>query len=197
MTRRCLAFLAATAMAAVAAPAIAQDGPPTPPPEWTAPQTPDSSGPDAAPQSRDRHAPGEDSPNNAGAPFAHHGPPGAYRGGAAPFSPESGSRGPTAWGAPGSAYGYGYRYGAAPTPCGCAGYAYPPVMWVRVPIETRYRYSAPIRHEKDVVHENVVGENVAETKTVPVRTTRHTRSSAKKYTKSTKSTKGKAVHTSR
>jgi hypothetical protein len=54
---------------------------------------------------------------------------------------------------------YAYRY--AETPCGCPGYAYPAVSWVPVPIQTRYFYSAPIRHESEVVEERIVEEQVA------------------------------------
>jgi hypothetical protein len=53
---------------------------------------------------------------------------------------------------------YAYRY--AGNPCGCPGYVYPPVSWVPVPIQTRYVYSAPIRHESEVVEEKIVEEQV-------------------------------------
>jgi hypothetical protein len=59
------------------------------------------------------------------------------------------------------------------------------MMWVPVPIETRYRYSAPIRHEQEVVEEHVVRRQVVETKTVPVqRETKYVKSAPTKYTKS-------------
>lgn len=54
---------------------------------------------------------------------------------------------------------YAYRYTA--NPCGCPGYAFPAVSWVPVPIQTRYLYSAPIRHESEVVEEKIVEEQVA------------------------------------
>jgi hypothetical protein len=89
------------------------------------------------------------------------------------------------WSTPGAGYGYGYQYGAAPAPCGCAAYPAPPVMWVPVPIQTRYSYSPPIRHDREVVEEKVISERVAETVTAPVkRETKYVKSSAPaKYTK--------------
>jgi hypothetical protein len=102
-------------------------------------------------------------------------------------------RPPMPWGGPGAAYGYGYQYGSGPAPCGCAAVA--PVAWTWVPvrIETRYRYSAPIRHEREIVEEHVAHETVVETKTVPAH--RET-----KYVKSAppaKYTKGKVVKTTK
>jgi hypothetical protein len=66
-------------------------------------------------------------------------------------------------------------------------------MWIPVPIQSRYLYSPPIRHEKEVVEEHVVREQVVETKTVPAR--RET-----KYVKSAapaRATKGKVVRTTK
>jgi hypothetical protein len=83
----------------------------------------------------------------------------------------------------GGGYWYAFQAGA---PCGCPGYT-----WVPVPIETHYRYSAPIRHVEEVVEDKVVREEVVETKTVPVR--RQT-----KYVKAApKVTKGKVVKSSK
>jgi hypothetical protein len=73
-------------------------------------------------------------PVDAGAPFARPLPP-------EPLAP------------------YAYRYTA--NPCGCPSYAFPAVSWVPVPIQTRYLYSAPIRHESEVVEEKIVEEQVA------------------------------------
>jgi hypothetical protein len=128
-----------------------------------------------------------------GAPFAHAVPPGVYpapyplRAGPYPGGPGPYQRGPMAWhgeeGAvygSGSSYWYAYESGA---PCGCPSYT-----WVPVPIETRYRYSAPLRHVEEVVEEKVLRERAVERKIVPVRP-------AAKYVKaaSAKVTKGKVV----
>jgi len=104
------------------------------------------------------------------------------------------AHGPMPWSAPGPAYGYGYgyQYGAGPAACGCAA---PPVAWTWVPvrIETRYRYSAPIRHERDVVEEHVTHETVVETKTVPV----HRQTKYVKSAPPVRETKGKVVKTTK
>jgi len=66
-------------------------------------------------------------------------------------------------------------------------------MWMPVPVETRYRYSAPIRHEREIVEERVVREKVVETKTVPVkRETKYVKSAPR-----TKYTKDKVVRTTK
>ena len=180
MTRHWLAFVAATAFTAAAAPATAQDRPPpppmpmhnghpmAPPPGWADPQAPRYPGPEAGPY--------------PGAPYAHpaypeayHGGPEVHHDGPAPYpmvpdqypgGPGGYVYGPTVWhgedGAGGYIYSYAYQTGA---PCGCPGNQ---VMWVPAPVQTRYSYSAPIRHERVVVEEKVV-EHVVETKTVPVR----------------------------
>jgi hypothetical protein len=102
---------------------------------------------------------------------------------------------------PAGGYGYGYEYhsGPAAAPCGCASYALPPVMWMRVPIETHYRYSPPIRRVQETVERRVIREQVVETKTVPVRTSKYVRT---KYVKTAapkmvKETKGKTVRTTK
>jgi hypothetical protein len=192
MTRHWLAFAAATAFAGFAAPALAQDD--GPPPAWTDPQAPD--GPDfhGGP-----YAPGVQPMPGAvypGAPFARPLPPGAmppspapYPGGPMPYPP-----GPMAWhggpGPVGPGYAYGYPYGPGPAPCGCGG-GYT-VTWVPIRIETRYRYSPAVRHEREIVEEHVVSREVVETKTVPVR--RET-----KYVKPApaKLTKGKVVRSTK
>ena len=173
MTRHRLAFLAAAAVGALAAPALAQDGPPPPAPGWADPQVPYP-----GPRMPMVHGADRVGPENAGAPFAPPPPPGAYPGGPPPYPAPPMIHGPMArgpvppgpmaWGAPGAAYGYAYQYGAGPAPCGCAAYAMPPVMWVPVPIETRYSYSPPIRHEHEVVEVQVTRERVAETVSTPV-----------------------------
>jgi hypothetical protein len=177
MTQHRFAFLTATAFATIALPAMAQDGPPPPPagvqtPAWVDPQVPVYPGGAAAPQAGERAR-----PDRAGAPFAHPLPPeGRRHGPAYPAGPEYG-------------YGYAYPAGSAPVPCGCGGYAYPPVTWVPIQIETHYRYSAPIRQEKNVVEEKVVEENVTETKTVPV----HRSTKYVKAPRQTKQTKRKVI----
>ena len=188
MTRTLLAFAAAGALGVTAMPASAQDGPPPPPaaPAWGDPQAPHYPGPPPLPPEAER----------AGAPFAHHLPPGAYPGGPLPYPPQAGPYpgGPGPYpGAPmmwheergdGGGYSYWYQY-SVPAACGCPGAA-------RERIETRYRYSPPIRHVEEVVEERVVRERVVEHKTVPVR-------HATKYTKTapkTKLTKSK-VHSTK
>jgi len=203
MTRHCLAYVAAAALtAAAAAPAFAQDGPPPPPgamppgppPGWVHPQAPQYPGPDGMPRDGYRHGPEGAGPDHAGVPFRRPLPLGAYPGEPGPYPAGPMMHGPVSWGGPGPAYGgygYGYQYSSGPAACGCA--ALPPVMWVPVPVETRYRYSAPIRHEREIVEERVVREKVVEAKTVPVR--RET-----KYVKSapsTKYTKDKIVRTTK
>lgn len=201
MTRHCLAYVAAAALTAAAAPAFAQAGPPPPgamppgpPPGWVDPQAPQYPGPDGMPREGYRHGPDGDGPDHAGVPFRHPLPPGAYPDGPGRYPPGPMMPAPMPWGGPGPAYGgYGYanQYGAGPATCGCA--ALPPVMWVPVPVETRYRYSAPIRHERQIVEERVVRERVVETKTVPVRR-------EAKYVKSAphpKYTKDKVVRTTK
>jgi hypothetical protein len=195
MTRHRLAFLTASILAAVAMPALAQNGPPpppadVPPPSWIDPQAPQYPGSDAIPHDGAWHGAQKDRPDFAGAPFARPLPPEGYRAGPAPDP-----RGPMGRGPVGSDYGYGfaYRYGTGSAPCACGRYAYPPVMWVRVPVETRYRYSAPIRHENQVVEEKVVTEDVAETKIVPA----HRKAKYVKSPRRPKQTKGKVVRKTR
>jgi hypothetical protein len=95
--------------------------------------------------------------------------------------------GPMGWhGGPGPVvgpdYAYGYQYAAGPAPCGCGGYT---VTWVPIRIETRYRYSPPIRREREIVEERVVSHEVVETKTVPVRReTKYVKPAPIKMTKS-------------
>jgi hypothetical protein len=80
-------------------------------------------------------------------------------------------------------YAYGYQYGAPAAPCGCGG-GYT-VTWVPIRIETRYRYSPPIRREREIVEERVVSHEVVETKTVPVRReTKYVKPAPVKLTKS-------------
>ncbi len=164
MTRHLLALAAATAFGAAAAPAVAQDGPP-PPPARTDPQ----SAPYPAPP------PASAGPDGYGAPYAHPLPPGVYPGRpyppqAMPYPAGSYPHGPMAWrGEGGPAYGgigssYWYVYQTGGAPCGCPGYT-----WVPVPVETHYRYSAPVRHVEEVVEEKVVREQVVEKKVAPVR----------------------------
>jgi hypothetical protein len=111
-----------------------------------------------------------------GAPFARPLPPGAVP--PQPYPDE-----------PGFAYGSPYPPGA--TPCGCgAGYT---VTWVPIRIETRYRYSPPIRHEREVVEEHMVSRPVVETKIVPVKpATKYVKQAPTRITKS-KVTKGKVT----
>lgn len=189
MTRHWLAFVAATALGAAAAPVFGQGAPPPPPPgaypaapgTWADPQRPHYPGPDAAP----------------GAPYAHPLPPGAYPGEPLPYPPgpypEPGhyrAPGPMVWhgeGAPPPVYGD--PYGPAAAPCGCPGYGVP-VMWVRVPIHTRYSYSPAIRHESDVVESRVVDRVV--TRSVPVRREgKYIKTAPAKVTKSTKARRTK------
>jgi hypothetical protein len=189
MTRHCLAFLTASVLAAVAMPALAQNAPPpppaeVPPPTWVDPQAPQYPGPDALPHDGAWHGAQKDRPDFTGAPFARPLPRDGYREGPAPNP-----RGPMGWGPVGPDYGFANRYGAGPTPCACGGYAYPPVVWVRVPVETRYRYSAPLRHENQLVEERVVKEDVAETKIVPA----HRKTKYAKSPRRPKQTKGKVI----
>lgn len=171
MTRHLLAFAAATAFATAAMPAAAQDDGP-PPPAWVDPQAPPYPGPPPM------------AAGGPGAPFAHPLPPGVYP---APYPPQAApypggpglyDRGPMVWhGEEGPAYGsgaghwYAYQFGGAP--CGCPSYT-----WVPVPIETHYRYSAPLRHVEEVVEEKVVRERVPAprevkyVKTVPAKVTK-------------------------
>jgi hypothetical protein len=81
----------------------------------------------------------------------------------------------------GGGYWYAYQTGA---PCGCPAY-----NWVEVPVETRYRYSAPVRHVEEVVEEKVVHEPVVERKIVraPPRQVKYVKAAP------TKVTKGKVV----
>ena len=187
MTRHLLAFVAATAFGLVAAPATAPDGAP-PPPAWGDPQAPRYPGPPPMPQGH----------YDDGAPFAHPLPPGVYP---APYpeparpypvGPGPYQQGPMVWhGEEGPAYGsgssYWYAYQSAGAPCGCPSYS-----WVRVPIETHYRYSAPLRHVAEVVEQKVVREKVVESKIVSA-------APATKYVKSApaKITKGKVVRTAK
>jgi hypothetical protein len=91
--------------------------------------------------------------------------------------------------APGGGYVYGYQEGAPAAPCGCGGgYA---VTWVPIRIETRYTYTPAIRHEREVVEESVVRQEVVETKTVPVRERKYVRAAP------AKPTKGKVVRTTK
>jgi hypothetical protein len=81
---------------------------------------------------------------------------------------------------------YAYRYTA--NPCGCPGYAFPAVSWVPVPIQTRYLYSAPIRHESEVVEEKIVEEQVAppvraRPNRAPARSPRHAKSKVVRTTR--------------
>jgi hypothetical protein len=148
MTRHLLAFAAATAFAAAAIPAAAQDG--GPPPAWVDPQAPHHPGPPPM------------APDSPGAPFAHPLPPGVYR---APYPPQAGAYpggpgpyppSPMVWhGEEGAVYGsgssYWYAYQSGGAPCGCPSYT-----WVPVPSETHDRYSAPLRRVEEVVEEKVV-----------------------------------------
>jgi hypothetical protein len=93
----------------------------------------------------------------------------------------------------GPGFAYGSPYVSGPAPCGCGG-GYT-VTWVPIRIETRYRYSPPIRHEREVVEEHVVSRPVVETKIVPVkRTTKYVKRAPAKVTKITK---GKVVKTTK
>lgn len=85
-------------------------------------------------------------------------------------------------------YESGYRHGwpKHPYPYGYPTHGYP-VMMVPVKIETRYVYSEPIRHEKDIVVEEWIEEDVVETKIV---------SQPTKYVKP-KAEKGKTVRSSK
>jgi len=167
MTRHFLAFAAVTALGAATTPAIAQEGAP-PPSAWV-----DLQGapyPLPPPMGAD--------PGAYGVAYPHPLPPGAYPRASEPFQPQGMPYpggpgpyppGPTVWrGEMAPAYGddgsYWYAYQTGGAPCGCPAYA-----WVPVPIETRYRYSAPLRHVEDVVEENVVHEQVVERKVVPAR----------------------------
>ena len=185
--RHYLAAAAAITLCSAAAPAVAQDEGP-PPPAWGDPQAGHNPGSPPVPQWHD----------GDGAPFAHRPPPGVRP---APYPPHAGpypggpgpyERGPMEWHGEydhgydgGSSYWYAYQAGGAP--CGCPSY-----NWVQVPIETHYRYSAPLRHVEEVVEEKVVREQVVERKIVPA-------APATKYVKTvpTKVTKGKMVRTSK
>jgi hypothetical protein len=183
MPRHLLAFAAVTTLSTAAMPAAAQDHAP-PPPAWGDPQAPRYPAP----------PPMSAGPDGRGAPFAHPLPPGVYP---QPYPPQAVpypypagpgpyADGPMIWhGEEGSSYWYAYQ--SAGAPCGCPSYT-----WVPVPIETRYRYSAPVRHVEEVVERKVVREKVVESKIVPVRPTT-------KYVKSApaKVTKGKVVHTTK
>ena len=162
MTHHWLAYAAVTALGAAASPAIAQDRA-APPPAWADPQ----GAPYPAP-------PMPAGPEAYDAPHAHPLPPGAYPGGPGPYPPhdmphpgDQGSYlyGPRAWhdeGGSGGNYWYAYQSGGAP--CGCPSYT-----WVPVPIETRYRYSAALRHVEEVAENRVIREQVVERKMVPVK----------------------------
>lgn len=149
MTRRLLAFIATIFVAAGTSPALANDDPPAP--AWVDPQ-----------------APGD--PEDFGGAEALHGPwrPGPW----APGVPYPG--GPMAWHGAAGADGYAYAIasGGAAAPCGCAspGYA---MVWVPVRIETRYRYTPAIRHEREVVEHETVPAEIVETKSVPVRQSKY------------------------
>jgi len=161
---RQLIYAVAAALLANTAPALTQDHSPTTDPAvasspWSDPQTPQ--GPRSEIDSRRQ----VDGPDGTGAPFARPLPPEAY-----PARPPAGVAG----------YPSGYGYGGSS--CSCTGYAYPAVAWVPVPIETRYRFSAPIRHESEIVEEKIVEEQV--TSQVPV---------SPKHVKRARQTKGKVV----
>jgi hypothetical protein len=186
MTRNLLAFAAASALGVCAAPAAAQEAPP--PAAWGDPQ---ADGYPAPP-------PMQVGPSGPGAPFAHPLPAGVYP---LPYPAHGGTHhggrgfyqhGPMVWHGEsgsfdgvGSGYWYAYQTGGAS--CGCPSYT-----WVQVPIETHYRYSAPLRHEEEAVEEQVVHERVVESKIVPARP-------ATKYVKAApaKVTKGKVVRTTK
>lgn len=176
MTRHLLAFAAASALGAAAMPAAAQDQAP-PAPAWGDPQAPHYPGSPPMPAG----------PDGYGAPFAHPLPPGAYPGG-----PGSYQHGPMVWHGEegpdsGAGSGYWYAYQAGGASCGCPSYT-----WVPVPIETHYRYSAPLRHVEEVVEERVVRQPAVESKIVPARR-------ATKYVKAApvKVTKGKVVRSTK
>ena len=185
MTRHLLALAAATALGTVSAPAVAQQA--APPPAWADPQAPLPPGPPPLP------APRHGGPDGYGAPYAHALPPGVYPG-PMPYPPQGMPypgglepyRGPMAW--HGEAYdggGYWYAYQAG-SPCGCPG-----STWVQVPVETRYRYSEPVRHVEEVVEEKVVREPVVERKIVrtPPRQVKYVKAAPTKTTRVVKSAK--------
>jgi hypothetical protein len=181
MTRHLLALVAATALGASAVPAAAQDRPPPPAPTWGDPQAPHYPGPPPMPDRADR----------AGAPFAHPFPPGGYQAGPYPGGPGPYPGMPMSWQSgpvETEGGGYSYSYGYQSAPCGCPSYT-----WVPVPVETHYRYSAPVRHVEEVTEERVVREQVVEHKTVRLRPTT-------KYVKAAppaKLTKGKVVRSAK
>ena len=201
MISRRIATTAAVALMMAAVPAAAQDQPPppmqppAPPPGWVDPQAPHYPGPAAGPQ-WGYPPPGQPLPPGAypDAPGAYRaapdgryeGRPERYRPMPAPYPP-----GPGGWhgamGSVGPAYGYPPEQGYAPGPCGCAAYAYPPVAWVQVPVETRYRYSPPIRHVTERVERRVINRVVTETRKVPVRVTKYVKTAKPVPTKMTKS----------
>jgi len=79
--------------------------------------------------------------------------------------------------APAQGYGYGYGYPAYPA------YAYQVVM-VPVTYRTNYIYSAPVRHEEEVVDEEWVDEEVIETRQVPApQPTKYVKDKRIRYTK--------------
>lgn len=168
MTHQWLAFAAVTALAAAASPAIAQDRAPAPP-AWADPQGAPYPPPPPRPAGPEGYAPHHDHPL----------PPGVY-----PEARGPDSYRPMIWHGEGSsAYdvdgGYWYAYQTGGAPCGCPSYT-----WMPVPIETRYRYSAPLRHVEETVESRVVRERVVERKIVPVkRSTKYLKATPAKVAK--------------
>jgi hypothetical protein len=79
--------------------------------------------------------------------------------------------------------GYESDPGPGPAPCGCGGYT---MTWVPIRIETRYHYSPAIRHEREVVEEQIVNDEVVEHYSTPVRGAKYTKTAPTKMTKQTK-----------
>lgn len=185
MIRKYLAVPAAVALAIIVRPGFAQGGSApaaAPPSTWVDPQ---ASNPGADVTLHGAGGQGADGAIQvtAGVPHTYAVPFEAYPTVLVPLSGTT-ANGTAASGGPDSTYVYGYAlpgpYGAAPY--SYAGHAYAPVMWVQVPIETRYTYSAPTRHEHEVTEERVEELPVQET-------TRHE--------PRTKYTKGKVIRTTR
>jgi hypothetical protein len=175
MTRHLSALVAATAFAAVTSPALGQSVPPpvvTMPPVVT---------PFAGPAGQGVYQ-GAPIPYPAG-PYAQgswvwHGEGGSAAGVAYP----QGSYGQGAWASGGNG-GPAYGYPAGAGSCGCPGYGHP-VAWMQVPVQTNYRYSPAIRHDKQVVEQHTVNDMVVESKTVPVRRrTKYVKTPVTKVTK--------------
>jgi hypothetical protein len=150
MIRRTVAVLTAAALAAIAAPAPADDGslPPMPP----LPREP--IGPDFGYDNYPHHLEREGWLEDCRAEYSDEYSEEEHIDECGPYAPP---------------YGMGYDH-RRPAPAYRYGHGYPgkgfPVMWVPVKIKTRYVYSEPLRREKKVVVEEWVADEALERKTL-------------------------------